>query len=41
MDDAKDALKIFNKLNGNKKKDSELRKEMMRAYKIDKENLDN
>lgn len=41
MDDAKEALKIFNKLNGNKKKDSELRKEMMRQYKIDKENLDN
>lgn len=41
MDNAKEALKIFNKLNGNKKKDSELRKEMMRQYKIDKENLDN
>lgn len=41
MRDAEKAMKIFNKLNGNKKKDILLRKQMMEEYKIHRDDLDN
>lgn len=41
LDDVEKELAIFDKLLGNKKKDLELRKEMMKNYHIAKEDLDN
>ena len=41
MKDAEKALKIFEKLNGNKKDDRINRKKMIENYRISRENLDN
>ena len=41
MNDCEKAAEIFNKLQGNRKKDADLRKQMMAEYRINKEDLDN
>ena len=41
MDDCVKAMKIFEKLQGNKAVDKAARKKMMSEYKIDRDDLDN
>ena len=41
MEDCEKAMKIFNKLQGNKAADKAARKQMMSEYKIDRDDLDN
>lgn len=41
MDDCVKAMKIFEKLQGNKAADKAARKLMMSEYKIDRDDLDN
>ena len=41
MDDCLKAMKIFEKLQGNKAVDKAARKKMMSEYKIDRDDLDN